>query len=105
MEKELTTAVGASVPKNQEQNLSAEAKCPVTGGAARGPSNRDWWPNQLRLDLLHDHSSKSNPMREDFDYDVPTAAKVTKRVPCSARSCGKNLSGSLPSKPCSRARP
>jgi catalase-peroxidase len=30
--------------------------------------NRDWWPNQLRLDLLHQHSSKSNPMGEDFDY-------------------------------------
>jgi catalase-peroxidase len=72
MEKELTTAVGASVPKNQEQNLSAEAKCPVTGGAhqagRRGPSNRDWWPNQLPLDLLHQHSSKSNPMGEDFSY-------------------------------------
>jgi catalase-peroxidase len=31
-------------------------------------SNRDWWPNQLRLDILHQHSSKSNPMDEDFSY-------------------------------------
>ncbi|MEW6585043.1 MAG: catalase/peroxidase HPI [Nitrospirota bacterium] len=34
----------------------------------RGMSNRDWWPNQLRLDILHQHSSKSNPMGEDFNY-------------------------------------
>jgi catalase-peroxidase len=36
--------------------------------AGRGTSNRDWWPNQLRLDILHQHSSKSNPMGEDFNY-------------------------------------
>jgi len=47
--------------------MSTEAKCPVHH-AASGPSNRDWWPNQLRLDLLSQHSSKSNPMGEDFDY-------------------------------------
>ncbi|MEN6475026.1 MAG: catalase/peroxidase HPI [Syntrophaceae bacterium] len=34
----------------------------------RGASNRDWWPNQLRLDILHQHSSQSNPMGEDFNY-------------------------------------
>jgi catalase-peroxidase len=47
-------------------SMSAELKCPIkhSGGA----TNRDWWPNQLRLDLLHQHSSKSNPMGEDFDY-------------------------------------
>lgn len=33
-----------------------------------GTTNRDWWPNQLRLDILHQHSSKSNPMGEDFNY-------------------------------------
>ena len=44
-----------------------EAKCPFPH-AAGGTSNRDWWPNQLSLDLLHQHSSKSNPMGEDFDY-------------------------------------
>jgi catalase-peroxidase len=39
--------------------------CPVAG---KGTSNREWWPNQLRLDILHQHSSKSNPMGKDFDY-------------------------------------
>ncbi len=34
----------------------------------RGTSNRDWWPKQLRLDILHQHSCKSNPMDEDFNY-------------------------------------
>ena len=51
----------------------SESKCPVTGGigntAARGGTeNLDWWPRQLRLDVLHQQSSKSNPMDEDFDY-------------------------------------
>jgi catalase-peroxidase len=36
--------------------------------AGRGSSNRDWWPNQLRLGILHQQSSKSNPMGEDFNY-------------------------------------
>ncbi|MDD4163428.1 MAG: catalase/peroxidase HPI, partial [Methanothrix sp.] len=36
--------------------------------AGRSTSNRDWWPNQLRLEILHQHSSKSNPMGEDFNY-------------------------------------
>jgi catalase-peroxidase len=40
----------------------------VTHGAAGGASNREWWPNQLRLDILHRHSSKSDPMGEHFDY-------------------------------------
>jgi catalase-peroxidase len=47
--------------------MSTERKCPFPH-AASGPSNRDWWPNQLRLDLLHQHSSKSDPMGADFDY-------------------------------------
>jgi catalase-peroxidase len=52
--------------------MSAESKCPVTGKsrqvAGGGTSNRDWWPNQLNLSILHQHSSKSNPMGEDFNY-------------------------------------
>jgi catalase-peroxidase len=50
-----------------------ESKCPVTGKsssqvAGRGTSNRDWWPNQLNLKILHQHSCKSNPMGTDFNY-------------------------------------
>ncbi|MGO2354183.1 MAG: catalase/peroxidase HPI [Marinomonas foliarum] len=55
--------------------MSNEGKCPFNHGAAsanqssgRGTSNKDWWPNQLNLNILHQHSLKSNPMGEDFDY-------------------------------------
>ena len=53
--------------------MSDESKCPVTGKSSKqvaggGTSNRDWWPNQLNLHILHQHSSLSNPMGEDFNY-------------------------------------
>jgi catalase-peroxidase len=53
--------------------MNDESKCPVTGKtntsrAGRAPSNRDWWPNQLNLHILHQHSNLSNPMGEDFNY-------------------------------------
>ena len=43
-------------------------QCPFNHIAGVGRTNRDWWPNQLRLELLHQHSSKSDPMGEGFDY-------------------------------------
>ena len=50
-------------------NSSNDAKCPFNHAASGGGrSNRDWWPGQLRLDLLQQHSSKSDPMGADFDY-------------------------------------
>ncbi len=53
--------------------MNKESKCPVTGATNRqvsgkGTSNRDWWPNQLNLKILHQHDTKSNPMDEAFDY-------------------------------------
>ena len=53
--------------------MSSEAKCPISGGAhkhtvAGATTNADWWPNQLNLKLLHQHSAQSNPMDEAFDY-------------------------------------
>ncbi len=61
--------------------MSTEAKCPFNHGAGGGTppqslnqpagggtSNRDWWPNQLKVELLHQHSAKSNPMDTDFNY-------------------------------------
>jgi catalase-peroxidase len=48
--------------------MSNEAKSPFTHIAGVGRTNRDWWPNRLRLELLHQHSSKSDPMGEGFDY-------------------------------------
>ena len=48
--------------------MSTEAKCPFNHTAGGGTTNHDWWPKQLKLELLQQHSSKSNPMGEDFDY-------------------------------------
>ena len=53
--------------------MNEDNKHPVTGRAHEhtaggGTTNRDWWPNQLKLDILHQHSSKSNPMGEGFNY-------------------------------------
>ncbi|MBR7889588.1 catalase/peroxidase HPI [Marinomonas sp. A79] len=57
--------------------MSNESKCPFNHGASgasqaagRGTSNKDWWPNQLDLKILHQHSAKSNPMGEEFDYQA-----------------------------------
>jgi catalase-peroxidase len=52
---------------------TSEAKCPFSGGALKqtagsGPGNRDWWPNLLKLNILRQHSSRSNPMGEEFNY-------------------------------------
>ena len=47
---------------------NTEAKCPFNAAAGRGTTTRDWWPKELRLDLLHQHSSKSDPMGQEFDY-------------------------------------
>ena len=53
--------------------MSTEAKCPFSGGAGShtvsgAPTNAGWWPKQLNLKMLHQQSSKSNPMGQAFDY-------------------------------------
>ena len=48
--------------------MSTEAKCPVHHAAGGGTTTKDWWPNQLRVDLLNQHSNKSNPLGEKFNY-------------------------------------
>ena len=68
---------GAGEHPSGTQNTASTSKCPVMGTvadpfsrhtAAGHLSNRDWWPNQLNLQILHQNSSKSDPMGEDFDY-------------------------------------
>ena len=61
MEKELAAAAGAA-GKSHEQTSSGEAKCPVAHGTRRHHTNADWWPNQLNLKVLHQHSPLSDPM-------------------------------------------
>ncbi|MFT4113019.1 catalase/peroxidase HPI [Silvibacterium sp.] len=48
--------------------MATEAKCPFHHGGEQARTNNDWWPNQLNLNLLHQHSSLSDPMGETFDY-------------------------------------
>mgnify|MGYP003638743812 CR=1 FL=1 len=77
----LTVSLGAVVSNVQaqtpsEKDMTDVSKCPVMGAqagpnrhtAASAMSNRDWWPNQLNLQILHQNSAKSNPLGEDFDY-------------------------------------
>jgi len=58
---------------NSSYGMNNESKCPYSSGAVkqsagRGTSNRDWWPNMLNLNILRQHSTKSNPMDSDFNY-------------------------------------
>ncbi len=53
--------------------MSEKGRCPVTGATSKsvaggGSMNKDWWPNQLNLKILHQHSGQENPMGKDFDY-------------------------------------
>jgi catalase-peroxidase len=52
----------------RRKSMSTEAKCPFQHTAGGGPTNQDWWPKQLKLEILHQHSSKSDPMDPDFNY-------------------------------------
>src|SRR5438445_65163 len=69
MEKQFATAVGEPVPDNK----TAESGCPFASGARKNVltgtrSNADWWPNQLNVGILHQHSPLSDPMGEAFNY-------------------------------------
>ncbi len=62
-----------SSEKHTSYNVNGESACPFGHGplkkvAGGGPSNRDWWPNQLKINILRQHSNLSNPMGEKFDY-------------------------------------
>jgi catalase-peroxidase len=60
----------SEIKESQYMNaVVKEGKCPFGHMAGAGASNRDWWPNDLRIDLLHRHSSKSDPMGGDFNYN------------------------------------
>src|SRR5262249_38067311 len=67
-QKHQNHVLARSPPRVHGVPMATESKCPFHHAVAGGTSNRDWWPKQLRLDLLHQHSSKSDPMGEGFDY-------------------------------------
>src|ERR1700688_1708472 len=71
MEQEVA-GTAAAVPNN-EQSISGATKCPVSSGPRRhtvagAPTNAGWWPDQLNLKILHQHSALSDPMDKDFNY-------------------------------------
>jgi catalase-peroxidase len=73
MDQTLTPAAPPPVPTEQQQKVSGEAKCPFSDGARKhtiggAPTNADWWPNQLNLKILHQHSPTADPMGEAFNY-------------------------------------
>jgi catalase-peroxidase len=71
MEQEVR-GTAAAVP-NSEQSISGDVKCPVSSGPRRhtvagAPTNAGWWPDQLNLKILHQHSALSDPMDKEFNY-------------------------------------
>ena len=52
----------------QQAPVTNADQCPVIHAAGGGTTNQDWWPNQLKVDILHQHDARSNPMEDDFDY-------------------------------------
>jgi catalase-peroxidase len=66
MENKLAAVAGAVVPHTQESSNSTESKCPVAHH--KFSTNADWWPNQLNLKILHQHSPLSDPMGKEFNY-------------------------------------
>jgi catalase-peroxidase len=66
MENTVASSSGSVSPEDQRKNTT-ESKCPFNHGAS-SPTNRDWWPNQVNLKVLHQHSDLSDPMGKEFDY-------------------------------------
>jgi catalase-peroxidase len=67
MDNTLATSSGSVSPEANDKSTKPESKCPFNHGAS-APTNRDWWPNQVSLKVLHQHSALSDPMGEEFDY-------------------------------------
>ncbi len=71
MSEDKQVLAGVPGPGNTEPEVVKESKCPVMGGAqthTTARSNADWWPNQLNLKILHQHSPLSDPMDKEFNY-------------------------------------
>jgi catalase-peroxidase len=67
MENTLANSSGSVSPETKNKSTLPEAKCPFNHGAFV-PTNRDWWPNQVNVQVLHQHSPKSDPMGKEFNY-------------------------------------
>jgi catalase-peroxidase len=68
MENTLASSSGTVVPEVKEKHTTTESKCPVAHGVHKSNANVDWWPNQVDVNILHQHSPKSDPMGKEFNY-------------------------------------
>jgi catalase-peroxidase len=68
MENTLATSSGSVSPEAKDKHTTPEGKCPVAHGSGKAHTNEDWWPNQVNLRVLHQHSPKSDPMGKEFNY-------------------------------------
>ena len=68
MENTLATSSGSVSPETKDKSTLRESKCPVAHGPRNSHTNVDWWPNQLNLNVLHQHSPLSDPMGKEFNY-------------------------------------
>ena len=68
MENTLATSSGSVSPETKDKHTTPEGKCPVAHGARKPHTNADWWPNQVNVNILHQHSEKSDPMGQEFNY-------------------------------------
>jgi len=68
MENTLATSSGSVSPEAKDKSTITESKCPVAHGARKSRTNVDWWPNQVNVNILSQHSPKSDPMGEEFNY-------------------------------------
>ena len=68
MENTLATSSGSVSPEAKDKSTKPEGKCPVAHGVGKSHTNVDWWPNQVNVNILHQHSPKSDPMGKEFNY-------------------------------------
>src|SRR5512141_2194059 len=68
MENTLATSSGSVSPETKDKSTLTESKCPVAHGPRKSRTNVDWWPNQVNLRVLHQHSPLSDPMGKEFNY-------------------------------------
>jgi catalase-peroxidase len=68
MENTLASSSGTVVPEVKDKHTATESKCPVAHGVRNSYTNADWWPNQVDVNILHQHSPKSDPMGKEFNY-------------------------------------
>jgi catalase-peroxidase len=68
MENTLATSSGSVSPEAKDKSTTPESKCPVAHGARKSYTNVDWWPNQVNVKILRQHSPKSDPMGKEFNY-------------------------------------